>query len=146
MTVMHEDISPCCMLWKGKKGSPLLFACEFIVMEKRQKKKSQHVQCSGNKYDGVITQIAQPQASWGQDVQADGADEGWGWAVGGGIQRHRRWGGGRHPVALQTQEELPGFVHVYCIPLHAFDYHRLKITRKKSWTIRKRGGGEGANE
>lgn len=78
----------------------------------------------------IITQIAQPQASWGQDVQANGADEGRGRAVGGGIQRHGGRGG-RHPVALQTQEEFPGFVHVHRVPLHAFDYHRLRM-----------GGGE----
>lgn len=78
-----------------------------------------------NKVDKMFTQIAQPQSSWGQDVQADGADEGWGRAVGGGIERHGGRGG-RHPVALQTQEEFSGFVHIDCVPLHALHYDRLR--------------------
>lgn len=54
-----------------------------------------------NRLHSVITQIAQPQTSWGQDVQANGADEGRGRAIGGGIQHHRGRGGW-HPIALQT--------------------------------------------
>lgn len=71
----------------------------------------------------VITQIAEPQSSWGQDIQANRADEGR--AVGGGIHCYRDWGGG-HAVALKTKDEFPGFVHVYSIPLHTLHYHRLR--------------------
>lgn len=73
----------------------------------------------------AITQITQPQSSWGQDVQANGADEGWGGTIRAGIQCHRGWGR-HHSIALETQEEFSGFVHVDGIPLHTLDYHRLE--------------------
>lgn len=64
----------------GKRGSLLIFPYRCIVPLLSWKRKN-----FLNKSDSVITQIAQPQASWGQDVQADGADEGRGRAVGCGI-------------------------------------------------------------
>lgn len=97
----------------------------FFPHHRKSKRKKNFL----NKLDSVITQITQPQASWGQDVQANGADEGRGRAIGGGIQHHRGWGGW-HAVALQTQEEFSGFIHVHCIPLHALDYHRLRDDRR----------------
>lgn len=162
---LHKDIlSLMHFLQRKKQGHFLSFLTNLSssILEK-QKKHKQHF----HKLDSVLTQIAQPQASWGQDVQANGADEGWWRDVGGGIQRHRRRGARGHPVALQTQEEFPGLVHVYCIPLHALYYHRLRgwregrVKRQVTWTEeenrtergekeggkkaweRSRGGGEG---
>lgn len=54
-----------------------------------------------NNNNTVITQIGQPQSSWGQDVQADGADKWRGQTISGGGQRSRGRRR-RHTVALQT--------------------------------------------
>lgn len=123
MTLIHEDISSSIMI----QFNLLHFVHEIkgnILFPLPQSWRKHYLALFLSKLNIVITKITQPQASWGQDVQANRADERWGWTISAGIQCHRGWGR-HHSIALETQEEFSGFVHVDCIPLHTLDYHRL---------------------